>query len=120
MTMTLKPLRDAWNSFFFAEQLPMPLALFRIAYGALAIASLLLLRQDWFAWYGGHAWVSLQTMQSIETGPRLNLFTVIPQTDAWINALFWMFMASAILLTAGFLTRLNSVFVFVCLASIQQ
>jgi len=118
--MTLESLRDAWNSFFFAEQSPAPIASFRIVYGVLVIANLLLLRPDWLAWYGNHAWVSLQTMQSIETGRRLNLFTVIPQTDGWINALFWMFLASAILLTIGFLTRVNSLIVFLCLASIQQ
>jgi hypothetical protein len=116
----LEPLRDAWNSFFFAKQSPVPIALFRIAYGVLVIANLLLLRPDWLPWYGAHAWISLQTMQSIETGPRLNLFTVIPQTDAWINSLFWVFLASAALLTVGFLTRLNSLIVFICLTSIQQ
>jgi Vitamin K-dependent gamma-carboxylase len=119
-TTHLKSLRGAWDSFFFTEQSPVPLALFRVAYGALVITSLLLLRPDWLAWFGDRAWISLQTMQSIETGPRLNLFTVIPQTDVWINSLFWVFLVSAILLTVGFLTRLNSVIVFLCLASIQQ
>ncbi|HSY28285.1 MAG TPA: HTTM domain-containing protein [Burkholderiaceae bacterium] len=118
--MTFQSLRNAWNSFFFVEQPPTPIALFRIAYGVLVIANLLLLRPDWLAWFGNHAWVSLQTMQSIEPGRRLNLFTIIPQTDAWINSLFWVFLASAILLTIGFLTRLNCVIVFLCMASIQQ
>jgi hypothetical protein len=120
MIMIFKSLRDAWNKFFFAEQSPIPLALFRIAYGVFVIANLLLLRPDWLAWYGDHAWISLQTMQSIETGPRLNLFTVIPQTDVWIHSLFWLFLTSAIFLTIGFLTRVNSVVVFLCLTSIQQ
>ena len=35
-------------------------------------------------------------------------------------ALFWIFLGSAVSLTVGFLTRLNSVVVFLCLASIQQ
>jgi hypothetical protein len=118
--VTFQSLRSAWNSFFFKEQSPTQLALYRIAYGVLTVANLLLLRPDWLAWYGNHAWVSLQTMQSIEPGPRLDLFTVIPQTDGWINALFWVFLVSAILLTAGFLTRLNSLVVFLCLTSIQQ
>jgi hypothetical protein len=59
-------------------------------------------------------------MHTLEPGTRLNLFAVIPQTDAWINALFWIFLGSAILLTIGFLTRLNSLLVFLCLASIHQ
>jgi hypothetical protein len=79
-----------------------------------------LLRPDWLAWYGPHAWMSLPTMHALEPGTRLNLFAVIPQTDAWINAFFWIFLGSAILLTIGFLTRLNSLMVFLCLASIHQ
>jgi Vitamin K-dependent gamma-carboxylase len=118
--MTVRSLRETWNAFFFAEQSPMPMALFRIAYGVLVIVNLLLLRPDWLAWYGNHAWVSLQTVQSLETGRRIDLFTVLPQTDGWINSLFWVFLGSAILLTFGFLTRLNSLIVFVYLASIQQ
>jgi hypothetical protein len=118
--MTLRSLLAAWNDFFFAKQSPMPIALFRISYGLLVIATLILLRPDWLAWYGTHAWVSLPTMQTMEPGRRLNLFTIIPQTDAWIDAFFWIFLGSAILLTVGLLTRINSVIVFLCLTSIQQ
>jgi hypothetical protein len=110
----------AWNRFFFAEQSPTPIALFRIAYGTSVIATLCLLHPDWLAWYGTHAWISLSTMQALEPGRRLNLFSVIPQSDSWVNGLFWVFLASAILLTVGFLTRINSVIVFLCLTSIQQ
>lgn len=118
--MKLRPVLDAWNEFFFAPQSPIPIALFRIVYGVLVIATLTLLRPDWLAWYGPHAWVSLSTMHTLEPGTRLNLLAVIPQTDAWIDAFFWMFLGSAILLTIGFLTRLNSLLVFLCLTSMQQ
>src|SRR6202171_5095006 len=118
--MTLKSAFRAWNHFFFAPQSPTPIALFRIIYGLLVIATLTLLRPDWLTWYGPHAWMSLSTMHTLEPGTRLNLFAVIPQTDASINALFWIFLGLAILLTIGFLTRLNSLLVFLCLASIHQ
>ena len=118
--MKLRSLVEAWNEFFFAPQSPIPIALFRVMYGLLVIATLTLLRPDWLAWYGPHAWVSLSTMHALEPGTRLNLFAVIPQTDGWINALFWIFLGSAILLTIGFLTRLNSLLVFLCLASVHQ
>jgi hypothetical protein len=110
----------AWNRFFFAEQSPVPLALFRIVYGLLVILTLLLLKADWISWYGTHAWMGLDTMRELEPGVRLNLFTVLPQDDRWIIALFWIFLASAVLLTVGFLSRLNSIVVYLCLASIQQ
>lgn len=120
MRRTLRSLPRAWNRFFFAKQSPLPMALFRIVYGLLIIATLVLLRPDWLAWYGPHSWISLQTMQTVEPGVRINLLTVIPQTDSWINAFFWVFLGSAVLLAVGFLTRLNSVIVFVCLTSIHQ
>jgi hypothetical protein len=118
--MTLKSLTGAWNAFFFEPESTVPIGLFRIVYGALVVATLLLLRPDWLAWFGPHAWVSLAVMQQIEPWRRINLFTLIPDSDAWIDGLFWVFLASALMLTAGFLTRVNSVIVFVCLASIHQ
>jgi Vitamin K-dependent gamma-carboxylase len=111
---------ELWNAFFFAEQSPVPIALFRVIFGTLVIGTLLLLRPDWLTWYGAHAWVSLSTVQTLEKGARLNLFVAIPQTNAWVEAFFWFFLASAMLLTVGFLTRLNSLIVFLCLTSIHQ
>jgi hypothetical protein len=118
--LKLRSFPEAWNRFFFAKQSPVPIALFRIVYGLLVIATLVLLRPDWLAWYGTHAWISLQTMQTVEPGTRINLFTILPQSEAWINAFFWVFLGSAILLTVGLFTRINSVIVFVCLTSIHQ
>ncbi len=118
--MKLRALFEAWNAFFFAPQSPTPIALFRIVYGLLVIATLALLYPDWLNWYGPHAWISLSTMHQLEPGARLNLFAVIPQSDAGIEGFFWVFLGSAVLLTIGLLTRLNSVVVFLCLASIQQ
>jgi hypothetical protein len=111
---------EAWDAFFFAPQSPTSIALFRVFYGVMVTITLLLLRPDWLTWYGPHAWVSLATMHQVEPGTRLNIFRVIPQSDTWIVALFWIFLVSAVLLTVGFLTRLNSVIVFLCLTSIHQ
>jgi hypothetical protein len=118
--MSLRSVVRFWNQFFFREQSPIPIALFRILYGTLVIITLVLLRPDWMNWYGAHAWVSLPTALKLEPGHRLNLLTVIPQDDVWIEALFWISLSSAVLLTLGLLTRINSVLVFVCLTSIQQ
>ncbi len=118
--MKLRFVADAWNRFFFAPQLPAPVALFRILYGVMVIATLILLRPDWLTWYGPHSWMTLSTMHKMEPGMRLNLFAVIPQTNAAIEALFWIALASAILLTIGLFTRVNTIVVFLCLASIDQ
>jgi HTTM domain len=118
--MTLRSLTNAWNEFFFAPQSPKPISLFRILYGCAVIATLLLLRPDWLVWYGPHAWISLATVRHVEPGVRLNLFTVIPQTDFAVNALFWVFLLSAVCLAAGLFTRLSTLIVFLCLTSIHQ
>ena len=118
--MKLKSLGDAWNSFFFAAESPTPIALFRIVYGVLVIATLLLLHGDWLAWYGPRGWVSISSVRTIERGVPLDLFAILPQQNAWVEALFWLALASAIFLTFGFLTRLSSIVLFVCLVSIDE
>ncbi len=118
--MNLSTAIKAWNTFFFEPQSPLPVALFRIVYGWLVIATLILLHPDWLSWYGSHACVSLSTMQQVEPGTRLNVFTVLPPGDAWVEAFFWVFLVSAILLTIGLFTRVNNLIVFLCLTSMHQ
>jgi hypothetical protein len=118
--MTLRSLARAWDDFFFKPQSPLPVALFRIAYGFLVIVNLFLLRGDWENWFGTHSFVSFETMRQMAAGPRINLFVFIAQNEFWINALFWFFLLAAICLMAGFFTRASSIAVFVCLVSIHQ
>jgi hypothetical protein len=118
--VNLRSLAGSWNTFFFAPQSPVPIAVFRIFYGVLVVATLLMLHPDWWVWYGPHAFVSLSTMHEMEPGTRINLFSLIPQNGAWINGFFWLALTSASLLTAGLLTRVSSVIVFLCLTSIDQ
>jgi Vitamin K-dependent gamma-carboxylase len=118
--MNLRAFPRLWNQFFFAEQSPLPIALFRILYGMLVILTLALLRPDWLNWYGEHAWLSLPTALKLEPGHRLDLFSIIPQSDAWVEAIFWVTMGSAVSLTLGLFTRISSILVFICLTSIQQ
>src|SRR3954469_7882267 len=118
--MSIRSVVKAWNEFFFTPQSPVPIAIFRVLYGMLLIADLVLLRPDWLAWYGEHSWTSLPTMLKLEPGLRLNLFTILPSDDRWVEALFWTFLVSAVFLMLGFLTRINSVIAFLCLTSIQH
>ncbi|HWF65957.1 MAG TPA: HTTM domain-containing protein [Acidobacteriaceae bacterium] len=118
--MILERVARGWYRFFFAPQSPLPIALFRILYGLCVTATLLLLHGEWLDWYGVRAWVGLPTMQIVEPGVRLNLFTLMPQNDRWIAAFFWVFLAFAVLLTIGLWTRISSIAVFLCLTSIQQ
>ncbi len=118
--MSLRSLARAWNGFFFRPQSPVPIALFRIVYGLLVIADLLLLRGDWQNWFGAHSFVSMETMRRMAAGPRINLFVWIAHSDFWIEALFWLALVAAVCLTIGLLTRASSVAVFVAIASLHQ
>ena len=106
--------------FFFEPQSPVPIALFRIGYGVCAVMTLVLLHKDWMEWFGVHAWISLSTVKTLEPSVRIDLFTVLPPDDNWIRAFFWFFLIVAILLTFGLASRVSSVIVFLCLASVQQ
>lgn len=118
--MTRKSLSARWDAFFFAPQSPLPIAVFRILYGAMVCATLLLLRRDWLIWYGSRGLVSPETMSRTEPGVRINIFHLLPPGDGWIYAVFWILLVAAICLSAGFLTRISSIIVFVCLASLDE
>src|SRR4051812_1037017 len=105
--MTLKSLARAWNQFFFEPVSPVPVALFRICLSLVVLVDLLLVRRDWLVWFGPRGLVTLKTMQLMEPGPRINLFTLLPQTDFWINAVFWVLLLSAICLGLGLFTRVS-------------
>jgi hypothetical protein len=118
--MSVAALVRNWNRFLFEPKDPTPVSLFRILYGLLIIADLLLLHRSWLEFYGTHAWLSLTTMHKLEPGVRLNIFTLLPQNDIWIRALFWVFLGLAICLAAGLFTRTSSLLTFLCLTSIHQ
>jgi Vitamin K-dependent gamma-carboxylase len=118
--MSIRLLIAAWNNAFFTPRSPLPICLFRILHGACVVATLLLLRPDWEAWYGNQAWLTSASMGKIEPGVRLNLFRLIPAEDSWINGLFWLALVSAAFLTIGLFTRISSVASFICLASLHQ
>ncbi len=72
--MSFRTALNAWNDFFFTPQSPVPIALFRILYGMVVAATLILLHSDCLNWYGVRGWVTLSTMSTVEPGTRLNLF----------------------------------------------
>ena len=118
--MSLRSLVRAWNDFFFAPQPPLPVALFRIFYGLLVLADLGLLRPDWQTWFGPRGLIAPETMRSIETGARIDVFAIVGRSAFWTDAVFWILLASAFMLTVGFWTRANSIVVWVLLASVHQ
>jgi len=118
--MTLRRLIHAWNEFFFKPQSPLPVCLFRIFYGLIVLADLILLKPEWLMWYGPHAVTSLATTHKYYHGMVMSLFEVMPQTDRAMNVFFWVFLVCTVCLIVGFMSRFNSVAVYLCLSSIQM
>ena len=117
--MSVRGAIRAWNEFFFAPRSPTPVCLFRVLFGLLALAKLILLRPDWLTWFGTRGIVTLETMQRLEPGTRINLF-VFFRNDGAVEAFFWFAVTAALFVTMGFLTRASSVALFLCLTSIDE
>ena len=118
--MSGKTLVRAWNEFFFQPESPVPIAVFRILLGLLVLIDAALLSGDWLTWYGPKGLVTFAGSQQIEGGPRLNVFAVLPQTEFWSYAVFWVLVVSAALVCVGLFTRASSIVMFVMVASMHQ
>jgi uncharacterized membrane protein YphA (DoxX/SURF4 family) len=71
-------------------------------------------------WYGPHAVTSLGTTQKLLHGPSMSLFEILPQTDLAVNIFFWAFLACAVMLMMGFMSRFTAVAVYMCIGSIEM
>lgn len=118
--MRWREIANAWDRAFFEPQSPAPLALYRILFGLLVLAKLLLLAPEWLAWFGPHAWVSLSAMHKLEGGVRIDLFDVLPGSEIWIWGFFSISLLAALGVTFGFLTRISTVLVFFALVSLDE
>jgi predicted DCC family thiol-disulfide oxidoreductase YuxK len=107
-----------WNTFFFTPQSATPIALYRIIYGLLVIANLTMLHGDWLTWFGANGLVRVDTLRKLSPRLKLDLMWMPLYDDVWIQVFFWVFLLFAVFLTAGFLSRLSSVVVFLFISVI--
>jgi Vitamin K-dependent gamma-carboxylase len=117
--MTVASLFRKWNAFFFEPAPPTPVALYRILYGIMNLANLLLLAPDWTAWYGPHAVASLATVHRLHPSMRFNIFFLLPPTDHVMNVFFWVFLVLCICVTVGLMTRVSMILLYIGLTSLQ-
>jgi hypothetical protein len=118
--VTFQATRKKAELIFFEPISPYPLSAFRILFGVCVTATLILLHQDWMAWFGLHGWVSTETIHQAESGFRLNVFDLLPDNDGWIRLCFWIFLAASVCLVAGFCSRLSGSVVFLALNALNQ
>ena len=113
-------LAGAWNRFFFEPIPANSLGLFRIAYSCVLLATLAQLAPDALVWYGSQGVLSLDNAASVLQGTRLNLFYVLPETNAVVIGFFIFFAMAVVSLLVGFRTRVASVIVWACLVSLHH
>ena len=119
--MSLVDIRRAWDRFFFEPTSVINIAVYRIALGLLVLNYGALLAPDLLVWFGEKGPLSLATSRLIPGGQGwVNVFVWLPKSDAWVWGFYIFFMVAAVLMTIGFMTRISTFLVFVCIASFHH
>ncbi|HEU4733703.1 MAG TPA: HTTM domain-containing protein [Kofleriaceae bacterium] len=109
----------AWNAVFFAERDPRLASVIRIGYGVLLLINLAMWAPDL-----GH-WFSESGVMPVATGREI-INEHAPTILAWSQAGWWLWLcygvlvASAVLLTVGWHSRVQAIIVLVVLTSFQD
>lgn len=112
----------AWKRFFFGPISPIPLAVFRIAFGTIMTVNFLLMYgPDYMLFFGVNSVYPAEIVQLFQYRylPSFDLMMYLPQTDFYRLSVFWLSVIAAVLVTVGFATRASTVLLFVCLLSLN-
>ena len=121
----MKPLRRDWNHFWFHPVSSVPLGIFRMVFGALVLSYGLLLFPERFIWFSNRGVLTVadaETYNSAGVADSHSLrWNLLAQSgsDHWLTAFFVFFLLAALCLTLGFWTRISSVLVYLCLATLH-
>lgn len=118
--MTLAAIWRAWNEFWFKPGSPLPMALYRIMFGAIMLLHLALLAPDLNLWYGPNGVVSIETARQWPFDVLIDPLMMMPPTEQSLNTLIIVFAIAAFTLTFGLMTRLSAFIVFICLTSLHH
>ncbi|MBX9690692.1 MAG: HTTM domain-containing protein [Candidatus Obscuribacterales bacterium] len=112
-------LSTAWQSFFFKPYSSLPISVFRILFGLLALEYANLLSEDILTWFGPNGTISFDCMQRMLGSSCLDLLCFLPRTDETVLVFFGIFVLSAIFVTLGLFTRLSTVVLYLTLSSLH-
>jgi hypothetical protein len=111
---------EAWNRFFFQPIPACSLGLFRIAFSFVLLITVEGLAEDALVWYGEEGVVPAAVARQSLEGPRLNLLTILPQSDLIVRCFVGVLLLAGFSLLIGFRTRLASIIVWACLVSVHH
>lgn len=115
--MTIRQIIETWNRFWFAPDSVLPICLLRIYLGVVVLIWCALLSPEVVNFYGAHP------MMPSAGGDRwfgctvLNIFDTLPRSDSTATGVLLVTAVAALSMTLGFLTRLSSLVLVICLVS---
>jgi hypothetical protein len=118
--VTFRRLLRSWDRFLFAPVSPVPVAVYRICFGLLVLADLVLLLPEVDTFFGDKGIFPLADSVKMMGTHRLNVFLWLPDTPLVLHAFFALALLAALCLTVGLFTRVSAVATFVALVSIHH
>ena len=112
-----------FKSFFFKEQSPTPVALFRIFFGFFVLqVSLAEILPNFYCFFGQKALIDIATIARNwwQPTPVFDAFLLLPAGDIYRLAFFFVFLFFALCLTIGFQTRLSAIIVYLGLLTLDR
>jgi len=119
---SIKSFAKAWDKFFFSDEAPTSLAVFRILFGLLNILNAASLIPDAIVWYGTNfgSTMPIGLSQQLYSGFRINVFNWFAPTDIAMWVILYSYLFLSILITIGFKTRIASILGFIVMVSLQN
>ena len=119
----MKFLRRDWNEFWFQPISSIPLGVFRMVFGVLALAYALLLLPERFLWFGSRGVLPLADSDAYNgtgAGPAHFDLLAFSGADHWLTLFFAVFLLAALFLTLGFWTRTSAIIVYLCINTLHS
>lgn len=116
--MKLSTLWQSATSNLFAPGSPMPLCLFRIAFGLVLLEYCLLIAPELLHYFSDtNGILRLKTLNAIFAIPVIDLITLLPAGDSWLVAFFGVFVLACLCVTVGLFSRASMIVVYLGLVS---
>ncbi|MBU6455751.1 MAG: HTTM domain-containing protein [Cyanobacteria bacterium REEB67] len=116
--MRLKTVYEGLKRELFKPSSPMPLCLFRIAFGLVALEYCFLIAPELVSFFSNTNGILLnRTLDKIYSIPVINLITLLPAGDGWLYAFFGVFSLACLFVTIGLFSRVSMIIVYLGLVS---
>jgi uncharacterized membrane protein YphA (DoxX/SURF4 family) len=110
-----------WNQFFYAPIDARRMAFIRIGFAVLVLIYMAILYPDLSTWYGPQGLYPADVDAETRLPQQWSVLRWLPadpvEADVWLHRVFWLHIACTVMLLIGFLSRINSVIVYVLLVS---